>query len=106
MTICNEKSALVYNYIHLIYTNLTHSFVIFTHISMIGVLQNSMTLLNRLRSVNIFLQKGWTAEAAESTSCFKDVDLSEKEWVDYDEKSRESVGVYEFESKFIPDKKQ
>lgn len=32
---------------------------------------------------------------------FEDVDLSEKEWVDYDEKNQTSVGVYELEWNFI-----
>lgn len=32
---------------------------------------------------------------------FEDVDLSEKEWVDYDEKNQTSVGVYELEWQFI-----
>lgn len=30
-----------------------------------------------------------------------DVDLSDKEWVEYDDKINQSVGIYEFESKFI-----
>lgn len=32
---------------------------------------------------------------------FNDVDLTEKEWVEYDEKNKTSVGIYDFESKFI-----
>jgi hypothetical protein len=31
---------------------------------------------------------------------FKDVDLSELEWTDYDEKLGESVGVYKITGKF------
>lgn len=45
--------------------------------------------------------EGWVAKAAESGNVFNNVDLSEKEWVDYDEKQKESVGVYEFESQFV-----
>ncbi|KAG8249768.1 hypothetical protein J6590_012073 [Homalodisca vitripennis] len=48
--------------------------------------------------------KGWIAEAAESGRQFKDIDLSEKEWVDYDERSQQSVGIYEFESKIVHSK--
>lgn len=32
---------------------------------------------------------------------FEDVDLTEKEWVDYDEKNQTSVGVYELEWQFV-----
>ena len=35
-------------------------------------------------------------------STFGDVDLSEKEWADYDEKSGESTVISEMEFKFIP----
>jgi hypothetical protein len=37
----------------------------------------------------------------ESTSGarFEDVDLSEKEWMDYDEKLGESIGIYDLEYK-------
>lgn len=56
-----------------------------------------------LQGQNLF-QKGWIGEASKSSSCFTDIDLTEKEWVEYDEKSQESVGIYEFESKFVPNK--
>ncbi|EIE21643.1 hypothetical protein COCSUDRAFT_24771 [Coccomyxa subellipsoidea C-169] len=47
---------------------------------------------------------GWQPEdgfIVESTSGarFEDVDLSEKEWMDYDEKLGESVGIYDLEYK-------
>lgn len=45
--------------------------------------------------------EGWIAKIAESTTVFDNVDLSEKEWVDYDENIKESVGVYEFQSQFV-----
>jgi len=48
--------------------------------------------------------KGWVAEAAESQTKFSDVDLGEKEWVEYDERSQLSVGIFEFEHKFVRDK--
>lgn len=31
---------------------------------------------------------------------FDSVDLSEREWCDFDEKANETVGIYSFESKF------
>ncbi|XP_030756664.1 UPF0587 protein CG4646 [Sitophilus oryzae] len=41
---------------------------------------------------------GWIVKVAESGKIFTDVDLKEKEWVEYDEKIQQSVGIYEFES--------
>lgn len=40
---------------------------------------------------------GWIVSVEESNKVFNDVDLSEKEWVEYDEKIQDSVGIYEFE---------
>ncbi|XP_018576373.1 UPF0587 protein CG4646 [Anoplophora glabripennis] len=45
--------------------------------------------------------EGWIAKAEESGKVFDNINLTEKEWVEYDEKSQQSVGVYEFESMFI-----
>lgn len=45
--------------------------------------------------------KGWVVKIEESGTVFDDVDLSEKEWVDYDDKINQSVGIYELESQFI-----
>lgn len=45
--------------------------------------------------------EGWIAKATESGVVFDNIDLTEKEWVDYDEKQKASVGVYEFESQFV-----
>lgn len=45
--------------------------------------------------------EGWIAKAEESGKIFTDINLSEKEWVEYDEKSQQSVGVYELESRFV-----
>ncbi|KAF0310823.1 UPF0587 protein [Amphibalanus amphitrite] len=44
---------------------------------------------------------GWTCRGAESGTKFGDVDLSEKEWVEYDEKAGESVGIYDVQSQFV-----
>lgn len=43
---------------------------------------------------------GWIAEGDESGTKFE-VDLKEKEWAEYDEKSKLSVGIYELEHKFV-----
>ncbi|XP_066919020.1 CXXC motif containing zinc binding protein-like isoform X2 [Clytia hemisphaerica] len=42
---------------------------------------------------------GWVAKGAETTSSFT-VDLTEGDWCDFDERSGESVGIYEIEHKF------
>ncbi|XP_033118514.1 CXXC motif containing zinc binding protein-like [Anneissia japonica] len=43
---------------------------------------------------------GFVCSGVESSSTFQ-VDLTEKEWVDYDENAQESVGVYEVEWTFV-----
>ncbi|CAF0713683.1 unnamed protein product [Brachionus calyciflorus] len=43
---------------------------------------------------------GWLAQGEESGTKFE-VDLKEKEWADYDEKSKSSVGIYELEHQFV-----
>lgn len=48
---------------------------------------------------------GFLVQSAENGQKFEDVDLSEGDWVDYDEKNAESVRIHEFESKFIKLKK-
>jgi hypothetical protein len=45
------------------------------------------------------LQDGYHVETSTGTR-FDDVDLSEGEWVEYDEKLGDSVGIYELEHKF------
>ncbi|KAH3695671.1 hypothetical protein DPMN_083129, partial [Dreissena polymorpha] len=44
---------------------------------------------------------GFTAEGEETGTPFPEVSLTEGEWVDYDEKKGESVGIYEIEHKFV-----
>lgn len=46
------------------------------------------------------VQDGFRVEST-SGQVFDNVDLSEGEWVDYDEKLGESVGIMELEHKFI-----
>jgi len=42
----------------------------------------------------------WKCEGTESHTPFGEVDLTEGEWVDYDEKARQPVSVMEVESKW------
>ncbi|XP_025062446.1 UPF0587 protein C1orf123 homolog isoform X2 [Alligator sinensis] len=44
---------------------------------------------------------GFAAEGAESGTSFSEINLLEKDWNDYDEKSKESVGIYEVTHKFV-----
>nr|XP_009938082.1 PREDICTED: UPF0587 protein C1orf123 homolog [Opisthocomus hoazin] len=44
---------------------------------------------------------GFVAEGAESGTPFNDINLLEKDWNDYDEKTKESVGIYEVTHKFV-----
>ncbi|CAF4952560.1 unnamed protein product [Pieris macdunnoughi] len=46
-------------------------------------------------------KSGWIAEAEDNGKKFEEVDLSEKEWAEYDEKNQNSVGVYELEWNFV-----
>lgn len=50
-------------------------------------------------------RNGWIVKAAENGPTFEDVDLSEDDWVEYDQKNKTSIGIYEFESNFIKLKK-
>ncbi|XP_075228785.1 CXXC motif containing zinc binding protein isoform X2 [Lycorma delicatula] len=48
-----------------------------------------------------FQPKGsWTAISENSEAVFTDIDLSENDWVDYDTNAQETVGIYDFKSKF------
>lgn len=44
------------------------------------------------------LQAGFLVESTSGTR-YEDVDLSDKEWVEYDEKLGDSVGIYDLEYK-------
>jgi len=44
---------------------------------------------------------GWMAKGTESGTVFSELDLSQLEWADYDEKSKESVSIFELKSQFI-----
>ena len=49
---------------------------------------------------------GWRededGEGRESGTVFEDVDLSEGDWAEYDERSEESVMISEIDAKFLP----
>nr|CAG4651458.1 EOG090X0HQJ [Simocephalus serrulatus] len=45
-------------------------------------------------------RNGWLVDGLESGTKFNDVDLSDKEWVEYDEKAKNTVGIYEVEHQF------
>ncbi|RWS13198.1 UPF0587 protein C1orf123-like protein [Dinothrombium tinctorium] len=44
---------------------------------------------------------GFTAEAVDSNTKFDNINLEENEWVDYDEESKSSVGIYDLKHQFI-----
>lgn len=48
---------------------------------------------------------GWCVKAADGGQSFDDVDLSDDDWTEFDQKNNVSVGVYSFESHFIKLKK-
>lgn len=48
---------------------------------------------------------GWIVKSAENGQQFGNVDFSEDDWVEFDQKNNVSVGVYSFESQFIKLKK-
>ncbi|KAH8372837.1 hypothetical protein KR009_006111 [Drosophila setifemur] len=50
-------------------------------------------------------RSGWTVAAAENGQVFEDVDLSDDDWVEYDQKNHKSISIYEFASKFVKLKK-
>ncbi|XP_075280573.1 CXXC motif containing zinc binding protein isoform X3 [Opisthocomus hoazin] len=54
-----------------------------------------------LEPVDFQPQGGFVAEGAESGTPFNDINLLEKDWNDYDEKTKESVGIYEVTHKFV-----
>ncbi|XP_069686945.1 UPF0587 protein CG4646 isoform X2 [Periplaneta americana] len=51
--------------------------------------------------VDCEFRDGWSAVAEDSGHVFPEVDLSEKEWVEWDEKTKQSVGIYSIEHQFV-----
>ncbi|XP_046883026.1 CXXC motif containing zinc binding protein isoform X2 [Hypomesus transpacificus] len=54
-----------------------------------------------LEPVDFQPQAGFAAQGAESGTQFPEINLLEKDWTDYDEKIKESVGIYEVTHQFI-----
>lgn len=46
-------------------------------------------------------RNGFKCYGVESNTLFEDVNLEEKEWVDYDEKQNQPVGIYEVQHQFV-----
>ncbi|XP_016897763.1 CXXC motif containing zinc binding protein isoform X2 [Cynoglossus semilaevis] len=54
-----------------------------------------------LEPVDFQPQAGFAAEGAETGTQFPEINLQENDWTDYDEKAKESVGIYEVSHKFV-----
>ncbi|KOC70779.1 UPF0587 protein [Habropoda laboriosa] len=54
-----------------------------------------------IEPVDFSARQGWIAKAVNEGKEFTDVDLTEGEWVDYCDKIKEPVGIYEIEYKFV-----
>ncbi|XP_025423459.1 UPF0587 protein C1orf123 homolog [Sipha flava] len=46
-------------------------------------------------------RNGFKCHGVDSNTMFEDVNLEEREWVDYDDRQNQPVGIYEVEHKFI-----
>lgn len=46
-------------------------------------------------------RNGFKCQGLESNTVFEDINLEEKEWVDYDDKLNQPVGIYEVQHKFV-----
>ncbi|KAI7899986.1 uncharacterized protein BX663DRAFT_488735 [Cokeromyces recurvatus] len=57
-----------------------------------------------LELVDFQPRESWTAKGAESDTIFEDIDLTEGEWAEYDEKSGEPVGISNIEVQFKKEK--
>ncbi|EIE85560.1 hypothetical protein RO3G_10270 [Rhizopus delemar RA 99-880] len=57
-----------------------------------------------LELVDFQPRDSWFAKGAESDTVFNDIDLSEGEWAEYDEKSGEPVGISDIKVEFRKEK--
>ncbi|KAJ2957504.1 hypothetical protein NQZ79_g6799 [Umbelopsis isabellina] len=57
-----------------------------------------------LEPVDFDARDGWLAEGAESGTKFEDIDLTEDDWAEYDEKAGEPVGISGIEVDFRKEK--
>ncbi|OZJ06913.1 hypothetical protein BZG36_00082 [Bifiguratus adelaidae] len=53
-----------------------------------------------LEPVDFKPEGAWAARGAETNTQFQDIDLTEDDWADYDEKAELPVGITEIESRF------
>uniref|UniRef100_A0A8R1XQ86 CXXC motif containing zinc binding protein n=2 Tax=Onchocerca TaxID=6281 RepID=A0A8R1XQ86_ONCVO len=51
-------------------------------------------------------KSGWRAIGTESATVFENIDLTEKEWVDYDEKAAQPTEINEIQCRFVLCRKQ
>lgn len=54
-----------------------------------------------LEPVEFSPNKPWFARGLDSNTAFKSIDLEKEDFVDYDEKVNESVGIYDLKGQFI-----
>ncbi|XP_056671935.1 CXXC motif containing zinc binding protein-like [Monodelphis domestica] len=54
-----------------------------------------------LEPVDFQPQPGFAAEDTETGTTFSDINLLEKDWMDYDEKAQESERIYEVTHQFV-----
>ncbi|GJJ68255.1 hypothetical protein EMPS_00601 [Entomortierella parvispora] len=67
-----------------------------------GKFQTIVTIECRgLELVDFAPREGWKAKGAESGTVFEDIDLTDGDWADYDEKSELPVAISDIEAKFV-----
>uniref|UniRef100_A0A914X0K0 CXXC motif containing zinc binding protein n=1 Tax=Plectus sambesii TaxID=2011161 RepID=A0A914X0K0_9BILA len=54
-----------------------------------------------LEPVDFDPRNGWCCESTESSAKFSDVDLTEREWADYDEAASAAVEINEWQHRFV-----
>jgi hypothetical protein len=59
------------------------------------------TIIYSSLSLSCCLQGGWSAQGVDSGSQFTDIDLSQQEWSEYDERAQLPVSILEISYKFI-----
>ncbi|ORY01020.1 DUF866-domain-containing protein [Basidiobolus meristosporus CBS 931.73] len=53
-----------------------------------------------LEPVEFEPRDGWVCKGAESNTPFQEIDLTDQEWADYDDKANDEVSIMEIEAKF------
>jgi len=57
-----------------------------------------------LMIVDFSPRNGFKCRGVESNTVFEDINLEEKEWVDYDDRQNQPVGIYEVQHQFVTTK--